>query len=134
MAKAKRVAYFKAQIEDKPGALLALTKDLKAKNLGLVALKGVGQAGQGDILVIAKDPDKLRDAWKASGTLAEEGVAFFVSGEDKTGALITSLDALAKVGVNIVATEAIAATGKFGVVLWVSPEDLDKAAQALGAK
>lgn len=134
MAKAKRVAYFKAKIEDKPGALLALAKDLKAKNLGLIGLKGVGQAGQGEILVIAKSPDKLRDAWKASGTLIEEGTAFFVSGADKTGALVASLDALGKAGVNIVATEAIAVGGKFGVILWVSPEDLDKTAQALGAK
>jgi len=134
MAKAKRVAFFKAKIEDKPGALLALAKDLKAKNLGLIALKGVGQAGQGEILVIAKSPDKLRDAWKASGTLAEEGTAFFVSGADKTGALVASLDAIAKAGVNIVATEAIAVGGKFGVILWVPPQDLDKTAQALGAK
>jgi hypothetical protein len=134
MANAKRVTYFKAKIEDKPGALLALAKDLKAKNLGLIGLKGVGQAGQGEILVIAKTPDKLRDAWKASGTLSEEGTAFFVSGTDKTGALIASLDAVAKAGVNIVATEAIAAGGKFGVIFWVTPEDLDKTAQALGAK
>jgi len=134
MAKAKRVAFFKAIIEDKPGALLALAKDLKAKNLGLIALKGVGQAGQGEILVVAKSPDKLRDAWKASGILAEEGVAFFVSGADKTGALVASLDAIAKAGVNVVATEAVAVGGKFGVILWVSPQDLDKTAQALGAK
>jgi hypothetical protein len=134
MAKSKRVAYFKVRIEDKPGALLALAKDLKAKNLGLICLKGVGQAGQGEILVIAKSPDKLREAWKASGTLTEEGTAFFVSGTDRTGALVASLDAIAKVGVNIVATEAIAVGGKFGVIFWVSPEDLEKTAQALGAK
>ena len=82
----------------------------------------------------AKNPDKLRDAWKTSGMLAEEGTAFFVSGEDKTGALVASLDAIAKAGVNIVATEAIAVGGKFGVILWVSPDDLDKTAKALGAK
>ena len=134
MATTKRVTYFKAKTEDKPGALLALANDLKAKNLGLIGLKGVAQGGQGDILVIAKSPDKLREAWKASGTLIEEGTAFFVSGEDKTGALVAGLDALAKAGVNIVATEAMAAGGKFGAVIWVSPEDVDKSALALGAK
>jgi len=118
MAKAKRLAYFKANIDDKPGALLALTKDLKGKKLDLIALKGVAQAGQGEILVIAKSPDKLRDAWKASGALVEEGTVFF----------------LAKAGVNLVATEALGVGGKFGAVIWVSPEDLDKTAQALGAK
>jgi hypothetical protein len=134
MATAKRVAYFKAKIEDKPGALLALAKDLKEKKLDLIALKGVGQAGQGEILVIAKSPDKLREAWKASGVLVEEGTVFFLSGTDTAGALVTSLDAIANAGVNIVATEAIAVGGKFGAVLWVPPEDLDKTAQALGAK
>jgi len=134
MAKAKRLAYFKTNIDDKPGALLALTKDLKGKKLDLIALKGVAQAGQGEILVIAKSPDKLRDAWKASGALVEEGTVFFLSGTDTTGALVTSLDAIAKAGVNLVATEALAVGGKFGAVIWVSPEDLDKTAQALGAK
>jgi len=134
MAKAKRVAYFKAKIEDKPGALLALAKDLKEKKLDLIALKGVGEAGQGDILVIAKSPDKLREAWKASGILVEEGTVFFLSGTDTTGALVKSLDAIANAGVNLVATEALAVGGKFGAVLWVSPEDLDKTSQALSAK
>ena len=134
MATAKRVTYFKAKIEDKPGALLALAKDLKEKKLDLIALKGVGQAGQGEILVIAKSPDKLRDAWTTSGVLVEEGTVFFLSGTDATGALVTSLDSITNAGVNIVATEAIAVGGKFGAVLWVSPEDLDKTSQALGAK
>lgn len=134
MATAKRVTYFKAKIEDKPGALLALAKDLKAKKLDLIALKGVGQAGQGDILVVAKSPDKLREAWTESRILVEEGVAIFLSGTDTAGALVTSLDAIAKAGVNIVALEALGAGGKFGAVLWVSPEDLDKTAQELGAE
>ncbi|MBF8294794.1 MAG: hypothetical protein HW389_1339, partial [Bacteroidetes bacterium] len=58
----------------------------------------------------------------------------FLSGTDTAGALVTSLDAIANAGVNIVATEAIAVGGQFGAILWVSPEDLDKTAQALGAK
>ena len=131
MATAKRVTYFKAKVEDKPGALLALAKNLKAKNLGLVSLKG---AGQGDILVVAKNTDDLRNEWKASGALVEEGTAFFLSGQDKTGALLASLEALANAGVNIVATEAIAVGGRYGAVLWVAPSDLEKTAQALGAK
>lgn len=134
MPKAKRVAYFKAKIDDKPGALLALAKDLKAKKLDLIALKGVGQAGQGEILAFAKNPKKLKDAWTASGTLAEEGTAFFLTGADKAGALVPSLEAISTIGVNIVAVEAIAVGGKFGALVWVAPGDVDKTAQALGAK
>lgn len=134
MATAKRVTYFKARVEDKPGALLNLARDLKEKNLGLIGLKGVGQGGHGDVLVIPKDPEKLRIAWNANGTLVEEGTVFFVSGADTTGALLGSLDALAKAGVNIVAIEAGAVSARFGAFLWVAPPDVDKAAEAFGAK
>jgi hypothetical protein len=133
MATAKRMAYFKAKIEDKPGALLALTADLKDKNIDLVGMKGVSHAGHGDVLVIPKNPEKARIAWNVSGILLEEGTLFFVSGVDKTGALNASLDALAKVDVNIVAIEAGAVGGRFGAFLWVAPSDVDKTAQALGA-
>jgi prephenate dehydratase len=132
---AKRITYFKAKVEDKPGALLALLKNLKAKNISLVSLKGVAKGEQGgDILAIAKNSDELRKEWIASAVVIEEGTAFFLSGQDKTGALLTSLEALANSGVNIVATEAVAVGGRYGAILWVTPVDLEKTAQALGAK
>ncbi|MEX2116954.1 MAG: hypothetical protein WEB37_08700 [Bacteroidota bacterium] len=134
MAKAIRVTYFKTRIENKSGALLALVKDLHAKKLGLIALKGMAHGGEGEILVVAKDPEDLRGAWKASGILAEEGAAFYLSGADKTGALVENLNTLAGAGVNVAAVEAVSAGLNFGAILWVDPQDLDKAAQALGAK
>ena len=134
MAKAKRVTYFKTKLENKPGALLALAKDLQAKKAGLIALKGMAHGDVGEILVVAKDPEKLRETWSASGILAEEGIAFFLDGADKTGALVDSLNALAGAGVNIAAIEAVTAGASFGAIFWVSPEDLDKATQVLGAK
>lgn len=134
MAKPKRVTYFKARVENRPGALLALLNDLKAKNLGLVSLKGFGQADQGEVLVIPKNAEKLRAAWQAAGMLTEEGTAFLVTGTDKTGALVGTLDTIARAGINLVAIEAMAAAGNYGSLLWVDPMDLDRAAQALGAK
>ena len=134
MGTAKRVTYFKAKVEDKPGALLALAKDLRAEDLGLLSLKGVGQGTHGEILVVAKNPDKLRTAWKASGVLVEEGSAFYLNGVDKTGALVADLDAIAKIGVNVVATEAVAVGRSYGAILWVVPADVEKTSKALGAK
>ena len=134
MATAQRVSYFKVKVEDKSGALLALVKNLKAKNLGLLSLKGISQGQQGDILAVAKNPDDLRNEWKASGALVEEGTAFFLSGQDKTGALLASLEVLAKAGVNVAAIEAIGVGGRYGAILWVTPSDVEKTAQALGAK
>lgn len=132
---AKRVTYFKVKVEDKPGALLVLLKNLKAKNIGLVSLKGVSLGDQGgDILVVAKNPDELRNEWKASGALVEEGTAFLLSGADKTGALISDMEAISKAGVNIAAIEAVAVGARYGALLWVAPTDQEKTAKALGAK
>jgi len=133
MATAKRMTYFKAKVEDKPGAFLALALDLKEKNIDLMGVKGVSHAGHGDVLVIPKNPEKVRIAWNAQGILVEEGTLFFLSGVDKVGALTASLDALAKADVNIVAVEAAAVGGRFGTFVWVTPEDVEKTAQALGS-
>jgi hypothetical protein len=128
MAKPQRVVYFKSSIEDKPGALLSIAKDLKSKNLGLVGLLGYGAApGRAEDYVIPKNADKLRDAWKASGITFEEGTGFFLKGADKTGALVKSLEA-------IVGISAIAVKGQYGSFLWVAQSDVEKTAQALVLK
>jgi prephenate dehydratase len=135
MAKVARGVYFKAVLEDKPGALLKVMQDLKAKNIALSGLWGFGTSqGKAHLYAIPKNPEKLRNAWKASGLLAEEGTGFWIKGADRTGALNQSLEALASAGVNIGAIHAIAVGGQFGSFLWVSAEDVNKAAQALGAR
>ncbi len=135
MAKVERVAYFMANLEDKPGALLAVMKALKSKNINLGGLWGFGtHEGKATLFVVPKNPDKLRKAWKASGSLAEEGMGFFIKGADRAGALNKSLESLAQAGVNIHAIDAISVGGRFGSFIWVAPGDIDRAARVLGAK
>ena len=135
MAKAQRITYFKITLEDKPGALLEIAKDLKAKNAGLVGLKALeSQPGQTAAYLIPKNPDKLRGTLKSLGVTFEEGTSFFVKGADKTGALIKSLEAIAGAGVNIIETDAIAAGGNYGAFFRVASGDAEKTAKALGAK
>lgn len=133
MAKPQRTTYFKANLEDKPGALLGILKDLKSRNLGLTGMWGFASSpGKGELYVVPKNPDKVRAAWKASGMLAEEGTGFWFKGVDKTGVLVKTLEALAEAGVNIVAIDAIAVGGRYGSFIWVNPADVEKAAKALG--
>jgi hypothetical protein len=135
MAKVQRVKYFKANLENKPGALLKIVNELKAKNLGLSGLWGFAtQPGKAELYVVPKNPDKLRSLWSAAGLLADEGTAFWLKGADRTGALVKSLEALAAVNVNIESIDAVAVSGRFGSFIWVSPTEVDKAAEALGAK
>lgn len=133
MAKAQRAIYFKAALEDKPGALLAVMKELKAKNLGLTGLWGFATSpGNAELYVVAKNADKLRTAWQSSGMVKEEGTGFWIKGVDKTGVLVKTLEALAEAGINIMAIHAFAVSGHFGSFIWVSSADVEKAAKALG--
>lgn len=135
MANAQRVSYFKANLEDKPGTLLKVLEDLKAKNIGLSGLWGFAtKGGRADLYVVAEKPDQLRNAWKGSGMLSEEGTGFLLNDADRTGALVEPLQALASAGVNITAIDAIAVDGKYGSFVWVDQSNVDKAAKALGAK
>ena len=135
MATPKRVVYFKGRLEDKPGSGLAVAQSLKAKNIGLVGLWGYGtQPGEAEMYCIPKDPDKFRNFAKAAGMVVEEGVGFYLKGADRTGALVKTLELIAKAGINIVAVHAMAAAGNFGAFLRVAPADVDKTAAALGAK
>ena len=135
MAKAQRLTYFKAKLEDKPGALLAVLQGFKSKNVGLVGLWGFATfEGKADLFVSGKSPQKVRTVLEASGTLIEEGTGFLLKGTDKTGALLKTLQALAAENVNITALDAVAVGGKFGSFIWVAPADIEKTAKILGAK
>ena len=133
MAKSKPVTYFKAKIEDKPGALLAVAKQLKAKNVGMTALWGYAtQMGEAQMYCIPKDVEKFRNFAKTLGMSVEEGNGFFLKGADRTGALLKPLEAVAKAGVNIVALHSLAASGNYGAFLQVAPADIEKTGQVLG--
>ncbi len=133
MATVERAIYYVADLEDKPGALLNIMQDLKTRNIGLTWLWGFGtQEGKAKLYGFSEKVDQLRDAWKEAGLHAGEGAGFFVAGEDRTGALIDSLEILAKAGVNINSINAIAVGGRFGSFIWVDASDIEKAASALG--
>ncbi len=134
MPQPKRVTYFKSNLEDKPGALLAVASNLKARKIGLVALWGYAtQPNEAELYCIPKDAEKFRAFLKSAGMTNWEATGFLLKGADKTGALVKSLEALAKAGVNIVALHAMAASGNYGAFLRVSEHDIQKAAEVLGA-
>jgi prephenate dehydratase len=133
MAKPQRVTYFKTNLEDKPGALLAVARELKSKNLDLVGLWGFTTTpGQSELYVVAKNPEKLRKAWTGRGY--QESIGFYVKGTDKTGALVKSLEAILQGGINMSTLGAVAVRGNYGCLIWVKQEDVEKAAKVLGAK
>ncbi len=133
MPNISKATYFKASLEDKPGALLNIVQELKAKNIGLCGLWGYAtHDGKGELYALPKDASKLKRLWKTKRILMEEGTCFWITGADRTGALVKHLEALAKAGVNLTATDAVGIGGKFASIIWVKPKDVKKAAKALG--
>ncbi len=133
MARVKRATYYVADLEDKPGALLKIMQDLKANSIGLTWLWGFGtQAGKAKLYVFSEKSEALKDVWTAAGLQAGEGTGFFVAGEDRIGALIDGLEALADAGLNIISLNAVAVGGQFGSFIWVDASDVEKASSALG--
>lgn len=135
MAKPERVTCFRTSIADRPGALLAIAKEFKTKNIGLIGYSGFSsQPGEAEVFVIPRKPDKLRNLWKTEGRTFREGSAFLVKGTDETGALITTLETLAREGINMTASNAVAVGGKYGSFLWVAEGEVERTARALGVK
>jgi hypothetical protein len=135
MPKSKRVIYFVANLEDKPGSALKLIADLKADNIALVGLWGYAMPdGNAKIHAVAKNPDKLRTKWTGAGILAEEGTGFMITGADRTGVLVKSLAGIAAAGINIKMMDAVAVSGRFASLLWVDASQVENAAKALGCK
>ncbi len=135
MTRTRRVRFFKAQVENKPGALLATTRRLQEKHIGLLGLWAYSlDRSTGELYVVPARPEKLRRLWRSEGILQEEGVGFWLSGGNRTGALNGTLDALAGAGVNIDCIDAIAHGKEFSSFIWVDPANLDKAVQALKAR
>jgi len=135
MAQPKRVTYFKAKIADTPGTLLGIAQSLKGKKIGLIALWGYStQPGEADLYCIPRDVEKFRSFANAARMTTWEATGFLLKGADRTGALVSTLEVLAKAGINIVALHAMAAAGNYGAFLHVADADIEKTSAAIGAK
>jgi hypothetical protein len=123
-----------ANLDDKPGELLKVMQNLKDQKIGLKGLWGFGtHSGKAQLFVVPRKEKKLRSFWQESGLLAEEGTGFLIRGGDEPGALLECLQSLADGGINIHAIDAIAGKGRYASFVWVQREDVEKAAEALGA-
>ncbi|MGH2569334.1 MAG: hypothetical protein ACRDGA_13430 [Bacteroidota bacterium] len=132
---AQRVTVLKANLTNRPGALLRVMKELKAKNLGLAGLWGFATSGgKAELYLAAKNPAKTKAVLRKSRVFSSEMTVFSVRGRDRTGALNSTLELLARKGVNIMAVHAIAVGKGFGSYIWVNSRSARKAARALRAR
>lgn len=129
------VEYYYATVEDKPGEARRLLGFCSAHGVDLVNLTvfPVGK-GRAQMDFFPKDAEKLKSAAQEAGIpLVGPKKAFLIQGADHPGVLVDHHLRLAYAGVNVYAANGTSdGRGGFGFILWVRPEDFEKAAKALG--
>jgi hypothetical protein len=131
----KKVQYFYATIEDKPGTAKELLNNLSDRKVNLIAVTAFPQGdGLSQVDFFPEHPEHLiKAALDAGITLVGPKYAFLIQGDDKVGALHEHHMKLSDAGINIHAANGVVdGSGRFGYVLWVKPEDYEKASKAFG--
>ena len=133
--KVRRVDYFNTTVRDQPGEsykLLSLLADLGVNLLAFTAVP-TGE-DQTQLAVFPADSSKLINEARLAGMNIEgPHHAFFAQGDDHLGALTSLHRKLFEANVNVYASNATTdGRGSYGYVIYVSPDQFEQAAQALG--
>ncbi len=122
-------------VKDRPGEGSRLLEHISESGLNLTAFTAfpVG-ADETQICIVTDAPESLQEAAANAGTsLIGPKKGFLIQGEDRIGALHAYHLTLANAGVNVYSSSGVCGgDGRFGFILWVDPEDFDKAFDAFG--
>ncbi len=133
--KIRKVDYFYTTVRDEPGAGYKLLSTLADLGFNLQAFNAVPIGP--DITQLAIFPDdsgRLRsEAKKAGISIDGPHPALLVQGDDDVGVLAGLHEKLHDAGINVYASQAVSdGQGNFGYIIYVRPEEVDSAAEALG--
>ena len=131
-AAVRRVTAFRITLGDRVGALAEVLAAARNAGIDLQSVAGYVCGGEGVILAVPIDLQKARPAALGAPWAIGEQDVFLLEGDDERGALCGVAGKLAAAGVGVQASYAVAVAGKFGAVIAVAPDDVDKAAKALG--
>lgn len=131
----RRVEYFTTTVQDRPGEAYKLLSQLADLGLNLVAFTAVPVGPMRSQLTLFPDdpPTMVEAARKAGLVLDGPHPALLVQGDDELGALAQIHAKIYQAGVNVYASSGVAdGRGTFGYVIYVKPEEYERAATALG--
>ena len=132
----RSVEYYYVTVSDTPGEGQRVLSALKEGGVNLIAFLGFpAEGGRSQLDLVPEDAESLKSAAANAGvTLSDAKRAFLIQGDDRVGAVADATAKLAEAGVNLTAIAATGAgSGRYGMILWVAPDDYERAAAALGA-
>ena len=129
----QRVDYYVASIPHRAGEGARILNAFRDAGVNFLALHAFPRDGNAQVDFFPQDSNAFEGAAKEAGIeLERRKTAFLVQGSDRVGAIAEILGKLGDADVNVTALDAVSADGRFGALLWVSPEKVDAAAEALG--
>ena len=131
----RKIDYFALSVPDQPGEAQRVLSALAAAGADLRAFCGFPLgAGKAQLDFVPADAAAFAAAVaRLKLKVRKPKPAFLIEGDDRVGAVASVLEKLASQKIPIVAAQAIsAAAGRWGMIVWVKPSRVDKAARALG--
>ena len=130
----RHVDYYYATVQEAPQQACSLLSRLAELGINLLVFSALPVGPERTQLTLfPEDADKLRHV-AAQANLALDGPhpAILVQGDDELGALAGIHSRLGEYGVAVYASNGVAdGYGHYGYVLYVRPEEVDKAVEAL---
>jgi hypothetical protein len=134
---ARRVRYVALKVPSRAGQAARILGALAEEGVNLQAFTGFpDRGGKAQVDLVTDDLASVRRVARREGwRLSVPKQGFLVQGRDRVGAVHRDLARLAAAGVNVTAADAVSAGGgRYGMILWVKPRDVRRAAAALRAR
>lgn len=130
----RRIDYYYTTIEAEPGTAYELLDQLARLGINMLAFTGMPLGpDRVQLTMFPEDPHRLVDAAKNAG-FALDGPhrAILVQGDDKLGALAEIHAKLSRANVDVYASTAVTdGRGAYGYLIYLRPDEYDRAAVAL---
>ena len=131
------VQYAYVKVKNKRGVGADALSALKKGRVNMIAFTGFPlKGGEAQLDFVTDNISKLKAvARKNKWKLSPVKKALLVTGKDRVGAVWQTLEKLNNAKINVTAAEAISAgKGRYGVVVWVKPNNYQKAVKILSGK
>lgn len=132
----RKVAYYYAHIPNRMGVGAHYLSAFAAQRVDFLALSGFPSGRRVQLDFFPADAKAFKAAArKLKVRLVGPKTGFLLQADDHVGAIAQVLSVLAKAGIDVVAMNAVVAgKGRFGMMFWVAPDAVAKAAKVLRAK
>jgi hypothetical protein len=131
----RQVDYFYVQVPHRAGEAATALRALKDAGVNLLAFSGFPEGRRAQLDFIPADAAAFKGVAKANNwKMVGPKHGFLIQGDDRVGAIADLVDKLANAKINVTAVDAVCTDGRYGALCWVTPRDVKKAAQILGAQ